>query len=43
MVFLWQLEKILLVLLFSIGDIRDFIPDNHHCYLIEEIVNRIDF
>ena len=27
----------------SIEDIRDFIPSDHPCYLIEEIVNRIDF
>jgi len=27
----------------SIDDIREFIPDNHPCYLIEEIVDRIDF
>ena len=27
----------------SIEDIRDFIPDEHPCYLVEKIVDRVDF
>ena len=27
----------------SIDDIRDFIPDNHPCFLVEKIVERVDF
>ena len=28
---------------FNIDDIRDYIPENHPCYLIKEIVGRMDF
>ena len=27
----------------SIDDIRDFIPDDHPCFLVEKIVERVDF
>lgn len=27
----------------SIDDIRDFIPENHPCFLVEKIVERVDF
>ncbi len=28
---------------FNIDDIREYIPEDHPCYLIEEIVGRMDF